>query len=114
MKWLQQSLVRTAIGTLGTMIVLFFSLWFGKHMVPVDKAVPSVAMPSNTSPDIEYVMEKVGTKKVQPAFLEPTNSGGYWVIEHYRQFEYHYDDKGRFLYKNPTGDETYLRYWHQP
>lgn len=112
MKWLQSSFARSVIGTLGTMIILFISLWLGKHIVPVDKALPSVARASDSSSRIEYVMEKVGSKKAQPALSSPTDSNGYWIVEHYRQYEYHYNDKGQFLYKNPTQHETYLRYWH--
>ncbi len=111
MKWLQSSFIQTVAGTLWTMIILFASLWLGKQVVPFDKVVPSVAKPSSSSARIEYVLEKVGSKKEQPALLSPTKNG-YWVVEHYRQFEYHYDNNGKFLYKNPTRHETYLRYWH--
>ncbi|MBA4602584.1 hypothetical protein [Thermoactinomyces mirandus] len=114
MKWMQSSLTQAIAGTLAITIILLASLWLGKSTVPVDHAVPSVAKPSDSSLRTEYVMEKVGSKKVQPVLSSPTDSDGYWIVERYRQYEYYYDTNGRFLYKNPTQHETYLRYWHHP
>lgn len=115
MKWLHSSLFNSFLGTVCIAIVLGGGLWLAKNIVPIpiDKAVSSSTDP-DPSTRVDYVMEKVGSKKVkaQPALSAPTSKNGYWTVEHYRQYEYHYDSNGRFLYKNPTQQDTYLRYWH--
>ena len=115
MKWLHSPLFKAFLGTLSIAIIMSGGLWLAKSIVPIpiDKAVSSSTEPDHLT-RVDYVMEKVGSKKVeaQPALSAPTNTNGYWIVEHYRQYEYHYDANGRFLYKNPTQHNTYLRYWH--
>ena len=115
MKWIRSSLFQPLLAMIGIAAMMTGGLWLGKTLVPIDKAVSSSAEPETGNlTRVEYVMEKVGSRKVEaePTLSAPTGANGYWIVEHYRQYEYHYDANHRFLYKNPTQQETYLRYWH--
>lgn len=97
-------------GTVLAINLMLFALIIGKKSVIIQDAVPSLAPASKQAITLDYEMEKIGSRKV-PDTTE--SSKGYWIVEHYRQFECHYDKKsGHLLYKSPTNNDTYLRYWH--
>lgn len=96
-------------GTVVAINLMLLALVIGKKSVIIQEAVPSLAPASKQAITISYEMEKIGSRKV-PAVSD--TGKGYWIVEHYRQFECHYDRKnGHLLYKSPTNNDTYLRYW---
>lgn len=105
-----------AIGTLAGINLMFLALIAGKESIAIEEAVPSLAeTPKSSSERIEYQMELVetSTSPAVPDLPSEPEEAGHWLIEHYRQFEYHYDQSGRLLYKRPTNEQTYLRYFQQ-
>lgn len=83
--------------------------------------MPAVLPSEDSTHRIEYVLEKVGSKKIKNIEndeneLDPVISQarkGYWIVEQYREYEVHYNKNGRILYKTPTPYQTYIRYWHE-
>jgi hypothetical protein len=101
---------RTVLGTVVALNLMFIALIVGQHLVPIEEAVPSIAGTAQPDLHIEYVEELVGTDII-PA--NSTDFTGSWKVEHYQEYEYHYDKQGRLLEKRPTAKETHLRYWHE-
>jgi len=109
-------LLWTTIGINAMLLALFL----GRSLVPLQETVPALVPSDNTSHRVEYVLEKVGEKRVEKAEDEilPAGTGsassGYWIVEQYREYEVHYDKNGRLLYKTPTPHQSFMRYWHEP
>src|SRR5689334_16625469 len=87
--------------------LMIAAMLIGQQWVTIYTAVPSTSTKTEPQLHIEYSMEKVGTK---PIFVEGEEEG-FWILEHYREYEYRYDDKGELVDKRPTDKEEYLRYW---
>jgi hypothetical protein len=103
------------IGTLVAVNLMLFALILGKNVVPIQEAIPSVAQPAKPELNTDFQMEKVGEQAVPgtPDISIQMGNRGYWTVEHYKEYEYHYDGDGHLLYKEPTSNDTYLRYWHE-
>ncbi|MFC7442082.1 hypothetical protein [Laceyella putida] len=98
------------IGTLAGINLMFLALIAGKESIAIEEAVPSLAKtPKGPSERIEYGMELVETTTASAQDLPST--AGRWIVEHYLQYEYHYDQNGRLLFKSPTKEHSYLRYF---
>lgn len=98
---------------------MLLALFIGHTLIPIPKSVPAVVPSEDLTHQIEYVLEKVGTKQVKNVehdidpVLSQQATNGYWIVEHYREYEVHYNKKGRMLYKTPTSHQEYMRYWHE-
>lgn len=101
------------IGTLAGINLMMLALIAGKESIAIEESVPSLAKtPEHTAERVEYGMEWVKTTTV-PAYDPPAMSkgAGHWVVEQYREMEYHYDMNGRLLFKRPTNQSSYMRYF---
>jgi hypothetical protein len=101
------------IGTFASMNLMLLALLFSRDNVIVVSDVPSIAGTSAAKNQVELDWELVETRKVPEQSENPeTGSAGFWSVERYREYEYHYDARGRLVSKVPTGKETALRYWN--
>jgi hypothetical protein len=100
---------QTLLGTVVAINLMFIALLIGQHLVAIEETVPSLVGTAQPDLHIEYVEELIGTD-IMPA--EPTDTGS-WTVEHYKEYEYHYDPKGHLVERRPTSKETHLRYWHE-
>lgn len=104
----QSPLLRTLIYTLIAMNVMITAILIGKEFVPVMASVPSMGSEqSKIQKNIDYSMEKIGSDRLRT----DADGSGYWIVEHYREYEYHYDKRGKLIEKRPTNKEEHLRYW---
>jgi hypothetical protein len=99
---------QTILGTVVAINLMFIALIIGQQLVPVAEAVPSLAGTAQPDLHMEYVEELVGTDIIS---VHSSDFSGSWKVEHYKEYEYHYDKKGRLLEKRPTAKESHLRYW---
>jgi hypothetical protein len=108
------SWMQIVIGTAVAINLMLFSLIVGKKTVSIDEAIPLIAKTAEPRTAVDFDMEKVGETKVPATSDQPSPTGekGYWTVEHYREYECHYDKNGRLLYKSPTNNNSYLRYWN--
>lgn len=98
---------QTLIVTLAGINLMMIALIIGFHTISFETSVPSAGKPTHPQLRTEYHMEKIGVRRLP---LQPNNSG-YWLVEHYQEYEYHYDDQGKLIEKRPTSKKEYIRYW---
>jgi hypothetical protein len=80
-------------------IVLLVFLWERKA-VKIQNDVPSIADMNIPTHQREIITQKVGSKK-----------HGDYIVEDFEAVEVWYDQNGKVIRKEPTGEHTYLRYW---
>jgi hypothetical protein len=81
-------------------LVLIVFLW-ERNAVNIETDVPSIADVSTPKIKKNVITEKVSTTKQ-----------GDYIVEDYATVEVWYDQKGKEIKRNPTGEHTYLRYWN--
>lgn len=84
---------------------LIGALIFCRTGVTVDTSVPAMAVRNKPIPN-EYVMELTRTTKTP-------DQNGFWIVEHYQEMEYQFNDKGRITAKIPTPKQENIRYWKE-
>lgn len=107
-KW-RPMLSQASLYTAVAINLMLVALIVGQNVVHIEQAVPSMAGTAQPNLRVEYVMEWAGRQTV-PAETDGSAQGS-WVVEHYKEYEYHYDKDGRLLEKRPTAKEEYIRYW---
>lgn len=86
------------------------ALIIGVKSIPIEQSIPSASKSIHPQIRIEYKMERIGEDRIA-ANIEEGN--GYWSIEHFQEYEYHYDHKGKMLEKRPTHYKEHIRYWQE-
>ncbi len=84
------------------------ALIIGAQSIPIEQAIPSASQSMVPQARTEYKMERVGEDHVA---VSQEEGNGYWRIEHYQEYEYHYDHHGKVLERRPTNYKEHLRYW---
>lgn len=88
------------------------SLLITKKIVKIDGISPTIAASSEDKTHVDYVMEFVGSEQVkEDPMTSITGQEGTWVVEHYKEYAYHYNKRGVVIYKEPTSKEENIRYW---
>lgn len=105
-------LKQTALLTVVAINLMLGSLLVVRNFVKVEGVTHVVATSTEDRIRTDYVMEYVGSKQVnETPTTSPTGHKGTWVVEHYKEYEYHYNKNGEILYKKPTSKEENIRYW---
>jgi hypothetical protein len=98
--------LRSIFFTLVGINAMLIALLIGKASIPINPSIPSMGKASNKPQQtVEYGMEKVGSERVK------AEDGGYWIVEHYREYEYRIDAEKKYIEKHPTAKTENLRYW---
>jgi hypothetical protein len=100
----------TLLGTIVAINLMIISLIIGQHLVSIEEDIPSMVGTAQPDLHIEYMEELVGTDIIP---VHSADFKGSWTVEHYKEYEYHYDKEGHLVEKYPTSKETHLRYWHE-
>lgn len=87
---------------------MLIALIVAAQIVTIEQAIPSNAQTTDQPVRTEYRMEQVGETLSK---VNNEEGNGYWHIEHYQQFEYHFDPRGKLLEKRPTNHTEHIRYW---
>lgn len=98
---------QTMIVTLACINLMMIALIIGFHTISFESSVPSAGKPAHPQLQTEYSMEKIGSHRL------PRQPGvsGYWLVEHYQEYEYHYNEQGKLIDKRPTPKKEHMRYW---
>lgn len=88
--------------------LMLIALIIGAKSIPIEQSIPSHAQTPHLPTRTEYRMERMGEHRSK---AETEEGNGYWTIEHYQEFEYRYDHRGRLLEKRPTNHMEHIRYW---
>lgn len=95
------SLKQATLFTVIACNLMLIALLIAQHQYNLQKlAEPAVSHPPSAQPSSRYSLEFVSSTKKGP-----------WRVEHYREYEYRFDEQGRLIDRRPTGKEENLRYY---
>lgn len=100
-------LLQPIISTLLAINFMLVALIIGAKLVTIETSIPSIGRTVKPQLRIEYGMELIGKDHIT------ANNEGNWLVEHYKEYEYHYDEQGNLVDKRPTAKEEHLRYWQK-
>ncbi|TCS93357.1 hypothetical protein [Hazenella coriacea] len=113
MKTSQKVLIRTCLITAITINLMLIGLAIGSAKVPlyenIEEPVSSLLEPPSQV-RTEYIMELIESQPASSTYIEEDPSGR-WIVDHFKEFEYQFDQYGKVIRKTPTQKEEYIRYW---
>lgn len=81
--------------------LMLIALLVAQHQYNLQEiAEPAVSHTPSTRPHSRYSLEFISSSKKGP-----------WLVEHYREYEYRFDEQGHVIDRRPTGKEENLRYY---
>ncbi|RAL21097.1 hypothetical protein [Thermoflavimicrobium daqui] len=98
----KETLLRASTVTALAINLMLAGLLLARDQVIFEKAVPSFAgtIQPHLKQEFRWELYKASVEDL-------------YIVEHYKEYEYHYDKSGRFVSKRPTGQDSYLRYWRK-
>lgn len=107
----KKNILQSLIFILFGINLMLGALIVGAKLIPIEQSIPS-ATTGLTKPQlrIEYGMEPIGEERIAASQEE---GNGYWKVEHYQEYEYHYDHDGKLIEKRPTNYREHIRYWQE-
>ncbi|QKG84376.1 hypothetical protein GXN76_07725 [Kroppenstedtia pulmonis] len=93
------TIIQTLLITVLAINLMLTGILFARNQISMPEAAPTMGKPVGTT-RTEYQME-----------LENVTREGKWQVQHYRKIQLFYDAKGQVVKKEPTDEQTHLRYW---
>lgn len=108
----QSVLKSTVLITVIAINLMLGGLLVSKNIIKINGITPAIAAPSEHTARIDFVMEFTGEKThTENPNNSMTGHEEIWLVEHYKEYEIHYNKQGEVIFKEPTGKEENIRYW---
>lgn len=102
----------TILVTVIAVNLMLGSLLISRKIIRIGGVTPVIAVGSENTSRIDFVTKFMGSKNYNETSSNlTTGSDGIWTVEHYKEYEIHYNNQGKIIFRQPTGKEDNIRYW---